>query len=551
LEDDPFAGGDLGNASASDPFGAQAGSMGNLVFTDEKVRVGFIGEKRPYDVWASDFTLDVSSTAASVMVEKTTDTRFQPPEEVVKITVKDKATGMESVYFLHDVGPNTKIKINTPGGQKVTDPAALATVGEYKKPSAASDVSESSHPVETLDNGNLLVEAPLNEVIELTSAGNGEDQVWEIYGNYNLSVRPSDIVVVTRTGKNPDTYTIEVTHRQGDKDTYLIQAGSEGNLNAIPEKVSFVDATASTGTRNVHGVDVVNVNDLTLSDGSESSDPEVKVPDGWENLTLNGGSSETAPEDLKGDQPTSMEDGKRVYDGEDFNISPIPSGENEETRVDASGTVTITPNSNSEYFTLSFENGQFVLKVYADSARSELKETIRIDATLVKKLDLNIDPSRVKFEGDIPSDYQDKLYQEGAVSQALADVAGNEKNRSDIEAKAAEMGIDLNNPPQVPDAALFEFLYQADSVLKDLLEQATAEDVGDKWDGLVTQIRDRIVELLRAIYPAVEVGPGQNGNHDGDDIAFGNREYDIMDQDKWEANMGDPWSLLRLSTSDT
>jgi hypothetical protein len=83
------------------------------------------------------------------------------------------------------------------------------------------------------------------------------------------------------------------------------------------------------------------------------------------------------------------------------------------------------------------------------------------------------------------------------------------------------------------------------------LEQATAEDVGDKWDGLVTQIRDRIVELLRAIYPAVEVGPGQNGNHDGDDIAFGNREYDIMDQDKWEANMGDPWSLLRLSTSDT
>lgn len=121
--------------SWADPFGGTAGTQGNKVYNDEKVRIGFTGEG-VHDIWSKDFTLDVATASAKVTVEKTQDTRFKPPGNVIKITVNDPATGKESVYFVHDFDRMESIKINTPNAKNVTDLTRSVKVGKftYRKP---------------------------------------------------------------------------------------------------------------------------------------------------------------------------------------------------------------------------------------------------------------------------------------------------------------------------------------------------------------------------------------------------------------------------------
>ena len=121
--------------SWSNPFSGTAGTQGNMVYNDEKVRIGFSGEG-VHDIWSNNFTLDVAPASAKVTVEKTQDTRFKPPENVIKITVRDPATGKESVYFLHNIDSIESIKINTPNAKNVTDLTRSVNVGKftYRKP---------------------------------------------------------------------------------------------------------------------------------------------------------------------------------------------------------------------------------------------------------------------------------------------------------------------------------------------------------------------------------------------------------------------------------
>lgn len=124
--------------SWANPFGGTMGTQGNLVYNDEKVRIGFTGDSGVHDIYSNNFTLDVASASARVTVEKTRDTRFSPPEDVIKITVTDQATGKESVYFLHDIDSIESIKINTPNAKNVTDLTRSVKVGKftYRKPAS-------------------------------------------------------------------------------------------------------------------------------------------------------------------------------------------------------------------------------------------------------------------------------------------------------------------------------------------------------------------------------------------------------------------------------
>jgi hypothetical protein len=121
--------------SWANPYGGTSGPQGNMVYNDKKVRIGFTGEG-VHDIWSNDFTLDVALSSAKVTVEKTLDTRFSPPEDVIKITVKDPATGKERVYFVHGFDSMESVKINTPNAKNVTDPTRLVKVGKftYRKP---------------------------------------------------------------------------------------------------------------------------------------------------------------------------------------------------------------------------------------------------------------------------------------------------------------------------------------------------------------------------------------------------------------------------------
>jgi hypothetical protein len=112
-----------------------------------------------------------------------------------------------------------------------------------------------------------------------------------------------------------------------------------------------------------------------------------------------------------------MDGDTRVFDElPNYNISPVPSGTGKETEVFASGTVSITPNNNQEFYVMLFENGppsKYVLYVYTDDPKTNseavLKETIKIDAALVDQIDLTaIDPFRLETQ-DLSSEQMGKI----------------------------------------------------------------------------------------------------------------------------------------------
>src|SRR5262249_34546358 len=95
------------------PQGAALGPSGNIVWTSGTANITASGDPRQNDIWSNDVTINVPSMSASVTSQITTDTQTQPNEQVLKITVHDPATGVDTVYLVHDYS-DAKIKINSP-----------------------------------------------------------------------------------------------------------------------------------------------------------------------------------------------------------------------------------------------------------------------------------------------------------------------------------------------------------------------------------------------------------------------------------------------------
>lgn len=251
-----FSGGS--NAGQSNQFGGMAGTMDNWVYTQAKSEIGFTGNGT-HDIWSNEIILDVAPVSAQVTIEYTTDTRFQPPEEVAKIVIKDPATGTEAVYFVHDFDPSAgdTIEIRTPEASQVTDTAGIATWNEFVAASGASNKPDASIPGVEQPDGTLLYEPEFaGEVVDFW-AQPGENQTHQVYADANISVKPSDEVEFR---KGPDGQIIvEVTHSDGSTDTYLVEKGYKVNVNvneeyiqgeipaSIQNRVTINGATESSG----------------------------------------------------------------------------------------------------------------------------------------------------------------------------------------------------------------------------------------------------------------------------------------------------------------
>lgn len=254
---DPSMGGSgpQGPAMATGPqsnqFGGMSGTMDNWVYTDEKNTVGFTGDGT-HDLWGNDVTINVAPTSADVTIENTTDTRFQPSESVVKITVTDPATGTQAVYFVHDYDPanGDKIKVNTPNSdQQVNnltgDPSI--TTGKYTAGSTGSAGSKPDASIEGVpqEDGSLLYEPEFSgETVDFW-ANPGESQTHVVYADSNISVKPSDEVKVTQ--KADGTIEVLVQHKDGSTDTYLVQKGYKVNVNANAEYITFGTTPGTEG----------------------------------------------------------------------------------------------------------------------------------------------------------------------------------------------------------------------------------------------------------------------------------------------------------------
>ena len=260
----------------SNQFGGMTGTMDNWVYTDEKNNVGFTGNGT-HDLWGNDVTINVAPTSADVTVETTTDTRFQPAETVVKITVTDPATGTQAVYFVHDYDPanGDKIKINTPNSdQQVVNNTGdpNITTGKFTGGTdGAGSKPDASIEGVVQEDGTILYEPEFAGGTVDFWANPGENQTHVVYSDANISVKPSDEVVVTQ--KPDGTIEVAVKHKDGSTDTYLVQKGYKVNVNANAEYIKFGTTPGTEGVPAEMSERVTlngGVNDATASGGVDA-----------------------------------------------------------------------------------------------------------------------------------------------------------------------------------------------------------------------------------------------------------------------------------------
>lgn len=569
---DPMAAGQQGVPSAeaaTDPFGGQPGAMDNLVYTQQTTKIGFTGEERPMDIWSTDITLDVASTSVDVTVEETQDTRFQPPETVLKVVMIDKATGKTSVYFLHDPEEIERLKINTPGAKHVNDLSGRAEVGEFVE--GAKGKGNGIPKGAEIDGDTATYDGVAGQTLKFKPPFGGIGN-HIIYSNANISVKNSDEVLVERL--KDGGYRVTVTDLDGEKTVFTIPEGFYLNINAHAPNVTFkdggsggpIDSLAAPGGK------------PKRAGGSHSGTEG--VPSGWENIGLNGTTAQDSEAVDSADWPPQLID---LLDAmgiapEDYNSLNIPDSLMSEIR---SG---VKPPSQALLDAL--KNSDETLKQAWNKAKSnpddvhawqQVKERL---ATLLKALY----GSGVETEAEFPEGFEaDELltaqtlsldgfaYQIGdgfklkqidaaeaadAVEETETQIAARkvaddlaarplvELSVDEILAKAEEMGVDLAtiHLSFPPSSAVMQFLYEIDPTFKAKLDSFTAVDV--PTEGAIVELREELGELLELLYQ--DAGYGFTG-HDRDNTGHG---VDDRENDLWVHKDGQVVSRWNIFSDD-
>lgn len=255
-----------------DLFGGQPGQFNNYTYTNEEARLAFMGSEIPSDIWSNDLNLDVPAVSAHTTVQETSDTRFDPPEDVIKITVDDPATGAESVYYVHDY-EDAAISINTPGGKNVdfippelanktnVDGNNLLAVNDLQS-SLKTEVNPQSSvegtPVDGEDNAYRYEAATVSDTIDFTpqpGVDANDNEVHYVTGNTTITVPLSSSVAVGPNMVDPSdptsgyNYVAVVTHDNGSTDTFYLKGGTfDHHINALPENTTFITGANPDGT---------------------------------------------------------------------------------------------------------------------------------------------------------------------------------------------------------------------------------------------------------------------------------------------------------------
>lgn len=291
-----------------DPSGAMKGPGGNYILNEEKNEVGFVGGGRVYDMWGPYNTIHIAPYSAEVTVVKTQDDSVQPPEEIIKIKVVDKATGEESIYNIRDVEGLEELNILAANMDNVDIQFQddRVNVGKFEKGGMAEGggVPEDIE----IEDGVGYVEGMMGSWTELqVPFGNLERIV--SYGDTDISVRSSDEVLVELMADG--TTKVTVTDRNGEVVSVIeVDAGSKVNINAKPDHVTFKDGGAP-GTDFVNPSVGGNIGDLAApgDEAPKRTNPDSgpthgEIPEGeeWAHITLNGqASGNTGPENANPD----------------------------------------------------------------------------------------------------------------------------------------------------------------------------------------------------------------------------------------------------------
>ncbi len=237
--------------------------------------------------------------------------------------------------------------------------------------------------------------------------------------NIPISYQDANHIV---TDEGPST---DITVRQTDSITKLIDVYQADNTLTIPSNAAVVSVNQVTSGTDVKWEVTIVLNGVTrkityhnvqregFSLNIQAANPDQVTT----NAALSGGpnaakftktelgTSSSGGGDQAGDRYTRMDGQVRVFDGVSYEIAPVQTGSNKETKVLASGDVSIIPNSNEECYTMAYQAGppsKYIVTVYAteaDKTAGRKKETITIDGALVDHISFGGDPSRMEYLG--------------------------------------------------------------------------------------------------------------------------------------------------------
>jgi hypothetical protein len=311
------------------PCGAEPGPNGNAVFRTGTAETIYQATSMPVDVLSDEFTLNVPVKVQDITVEKTTDTRLNPPTEVIKITVKDPySSPSETVYFIHEM--DAKININTVGGEAedvtLNGDFPNLTIGNYEEASEANpQASVEAEKIEGAENAYYYTIAAVGDMIDFRPQP-GDNEEHCVVGGANISI-PIDAAGVNVENSGPFTgpdgnnydYKVTVTHKDGSTDTFYLRDDAEftHNLNALSGIIQF--------------------NGVALEGGN--------IPDGFDSFTVNGGASSGSTVHPGDTPPVEVRDG--TADDVINNIGP--NNDNfDPTKVATYDAETVTVTANSE-----------------------------------------------------------------------------------------------------------------------------------------------------------------------------------------------------------
>jgi len=278
-----------------DAFGGIEGANGNYVYNEETAEFGFVGSEVPRDVYANDVTSNVAQTSVQVTVELVMDTSIEPPEEVIKVTYYDPATGVTQIDRYHD-WKDLELKINTPGGKNVTflngtdlltneetdDP--IITVGEFKKQKPGEANSKNPQADEVNKNGEYEYVSDGSEVFDFYPDGEPVDNAADaktsiVWGDGNIYVPGGHYAEVSK-GQNANDEDITIVTIK-DKDgkvinTYKFQMGYGVSIKVKPEYLTFLDdqgneISAEPGEVPAEFEDTVGIGEAAPGAGSTAS----------------------------------------------------------------------------------------------------------------------------------------------------------------------------------------------------------------------------------------------------------------------------------------
>ncbi len=578
---------------ASDPFGGIPGTLNNIVHNEEKAEVGFTGDC-VRDIWSNDVTINVAPMSAEITAERTTDSRWQPAEEVIKIIVRDRATGTEAVYFIHDAA-DAEIKIKSPSESQLNDMTGGAVTWSKFKSGAERDARpESSHegqPVEGEDNAYNYVAETVNDTIQFRPRA-GENEVHYVTGNADVSP-PLDARSHVQRSDNPDyAYMMTVTHADGSKDTYYFQDEFKFNVNTVEEYVSFdlSERISGGGSPSIDfevdlpGVDIPEdarpLFEADLVDSEPADEQPLEIPaEISEFFTVNGGGGEDAQNNIHPDdtQPRdTSEDGHTAYYDTEGNVELHANFEDRIDRheiytngealihtsdwADDRVTVQRIEDESGVYFIVT------VFKAGGDGDASSAGDEVFI-VRGASKITIDGRPENITGADDpivqrgvggaaaAPTEEaasESERNEEGrAIAENLANLPGNYKTGEEILQAATDTCLDITNLPSDPtNPAVIEFLMTIDDRLKTLFE-SYLNSSGAANSTTAAAFRDRLVELFAILYPSASPAAGD----DGDDIVFNGEGYDFLAGDhKDRVNLADYSTydeVIRMNSSDS